>query len=228
MELKETSPMISKDKYNNMVYSDEVGNEIYYLSDNTNDELLFLYKNSNYSFNFIENEIKVFTNDEYYKRKNSKNIASFVLEHHQLYDIGGYPLRLIRIKGNLYKITYGSFNNINKEDDINNSYGKNIKANFTFINNALKHLFKIFPDIELFDPVADFRIYPDPIVKYPKIDFERRLSFFKKNNFLILNKDNQYDIEKTRYYKTIAGLIKKRNKDTFVYLNKNIFEKNKI
>lgn len=225
MELKETSPMIFKDKYSNKIYTDNNGNEIYYLSDKNCDELLFLYKNTNYPFNFIENEIKVFTDVEYFKRHSTNSaIASSVMEHYQLYDIGGYPLRLQRIKNNLYSITYGSFNNINKHDDINNSYGQTIKANSIFIHNALKYLFKLFPDIVVFDAVADFRNYPNPKVKCPKTDFERRISFFTKNNFLILTKKNQVLIEKNKYYKTIVKLISKRENDSFVYLNKNIFE----
>lgn len=226
MELKETSPMISKNKYNHKVYSDDYGNEIYYLSDNTNDELLFLYKNSNYSFNFIENEIKVFKNEEYYERQKKTTVASSVLKHYQLYNIGGYPIRLERIKGDLYKFTYGSFNNINKEDDINNSYGKSIKANFVFIYNTLKHLFTLFPDIEVFDPVADFSNYPNPKIKCPKIDFERRIKFFEKNNFLILTEYNKEVISTSKYCKTIINLINKRKNDSFIYLNKNFFEKN--
>lgn len=226
MYYKESSPILSKNKFNNRIYySNE--HEIFYLSDNANSELVFLYTNSNYAFNFKTNIVKVLSDKDYYERKNNNNeaIAHILVNMYEHYDIGGYPLSLNRIEGNLYNLSYGIFDNINKENDINNQYGKKIKANFIFLNNSLKHLFSLFPDIEIIDIVEDFRqknIIHN--INNPQDDFKRRINFFKKNHFLILSYDSNDYIQKSSYYEEIKTYMIKEDRSAYIYLNKIIFE----
>jgi hypothetical protein len=212
IEAKESSPIFFEKKYVECIYSVN-GHQIYYLANNNNDELLFLYKNSNYIFNYVESEIKIIS-----------DINSSIKDLEYDYDLGGYPLRIIRIKDCLYKITYGSFSNIGEFNDINNCYGKRIKANSVFLENSLYHLFEKFPNIELFDRIADLRDSNSTIIKNKIDDFNRRVNFFEKNKFLIFNQTNTIE---SKYFSEILKTIKSRNKGLYIYMNKKIFDINK-
>lgn len=203
--VEKNSLLISDDRFNNLIF-EENNHRIYYLSGCNNKQILFLYKCSDFNFNFKEPKIIV---------TNYKTLYN--------YDIGGYPIMLNKIKNNLYSLSYGSFSNIGKEDDINNDYGKQLRSNSIFIKNALKHLFNLFPNIEIFDYIADFQEENWYKIENTKADFDRRSAFFRKNKFLIITHPIQYNIEKTKYYKTILRLINKRSMDSFIYINKNIF-----
>lgn len=222
MNINESSPLIFKNKFINKINSD-YEHQIYYLSDINEDEIIFLYNNSKNNFKFNLEQVKIYTDEDFKLRKEDKFFACSPLFDLTDYDIGGYLLKFERIEKNLYEITYGYDFSVNSES---NDYMRKIKANSIFLSKGISYLFDKFPEIEIFGTIADFRCSKRFNIKDPINDFNRRLKFFKKNKFKRLDICNFKIIQnETLYFDKIYSFVLNKNKNNFLYLNKNIFLK---
>lgn len=224
--LKKSSLLLSDQRLNHKIYDND-NHFIYFMVDNEHNELIFLYDNL-IGFNYIDPLIKVVSDSDYFCYYNEINeeineygISSSSPEHLEIksnYNMLGYPIMLNRRISNLYSFTFGTFKTINTTNDINNNYGKKIKANSIFLKNSLIYLKNKYPDIEIFDEIAEFseNINPFNIIDVVT-DFNRRVAFFKKNGFTIINKSNIHILQKSSNYEHMWEMIAKNPSASFVY-----------
>lgn len=200
-----------KKKPREIFFEELSGHEIYMIEEDN--KFFYYYKNMYHHVEFT---------------KSKKEDSEYIDEH-----LFGYPIVFTKICQNLYSMTYGILGKSSQRSDnsLTSIFFSKSKSNYHFLEKSLTHLFSINPNLEIFERIALSESISGNIFNSQNenkdnlnLNDNRRIIFFKKNKFLII--DNKYKISniESNYFKNIKRIYKNYEHCKYIYINKEIFE----